>query len=443
MPASQDRSAGQALQDSVIPGQYIIVLNSEAQEVGWAAEQLVTKYGLEKRRTYRHALRGFSATVPEGRLEALQRHPLVQAVVPNTRLFADLDGPLSLTVGAAPPADDVPVTGLRVRLVADELGAAVADGGEVDVWLNGGKRPTFHAGGSGLFNGHAHVGFNEGGDDDEHLQVSGVGAHTSATLIAVFAQEDVGYHNYGIAALYGSSSDRTAFLTRHYKVGADPLSVWDPTNGMRNSSFVVKKAGVPHIGVWRVEAGVATDFQVDGVGEGSVPMAGGIHTPFDRYLVGMPEPVSGARFDGQVAELLLWDRALSDCERDDVVSKLGARYGISVPVTGGPCIPPAPPSGLTAVTSGFNGIDLSWLDGSIDEQGFVVERRLGTEGDEAFGQIAQVGADVESYADGGLASDTEYCYRVAAFNANGTSAYSNTACDTTEPELAGQPGARL
>ncbi len=56
----------------------------------------------------------------------------------------------------------------------------------------------------------------------------------------------------------------------------------------------------------------------------------------------------------------------------------------------------------------------------------MVERRLGTEGNEAFAQISQVGADVESYADGGLAPDTEYCYRVAAFNANGTSNYSNT-----------------
>jgi titin len=76
-------------------------------------------------------------------------------------------------------------------------------------------------------------------------------------------------------------------------------------------------------------------------------------------------------------------------------------------------------------------IDLGWLDGSGDEGGFVVERRLGTEGDISFAQIAQVGADVVSYADGGLMADTEYCYRVAAFNGNGTSSYSNTACDMT------------
>jgi hypothetical protein len=441
MSASRPTAPVQVRQDSVVPGQYIILLSSGASDSEAAAQQLVAQYGLERRRTYRYAVRGFSAVVPEGKRRALEDHPLVRSVVPNTLLFAD---DLLRTPSAGLASASVPEVGLRLRLVAGELGVSAVDGDAVGVWPNGGseadavqgdatRRPTFHAGGSGLFNGHAHVGFNEGGDDDEHLQVSDVGAHGSATLVAVFAQEDIGYHNYGIAALYGSAADRTAFLTRHYKAGADPLSVWDPTNGMRNSSFVVRRAGVPHIGVWRIEAGVATDFQVDGVGAGSVPMAGGLHQPFDRYLVGMPEPVSGARFDGQVAELLLWDRALSDCERDDVVAKLGARYGIAVSVVQSDCTPPLAPSGLGATASGSSRIDLAWLDGSADEQGFVVERRPGTEGDEAFAEVTRVGSDVVGYSDGGRAAETEYCYRVAAFNGNGISDYSNTACAITEP----------
>jgi hypothetical protein len=104
--------------------------------------------------------------------------------------------------------------------------------------------------------------------------------------------------------------------------------------------------------VWRVAGSAQVDFQVDGDPEGSASMGSPIHGGWDRYVVGAPTPVVTAeRFDGQVAELLVWDRTLSDCERDDVVSKLGARYGISVPVSGGPCIPPAPPSGLVAVAT--------------------------------------------------------------------------------------------
>jgi hypothetical protein len=267
------------------------------------------------------------------------------------------------------------------------------------------------------------VGFNESTDNDEVLEVSGVVSHGSATVIAVFAQDDANRHHYGLAGFYGNATDRVSIVTRRYRAGPDRLSYWDRTSGWKESGFVVG-AGTPHIGVWRVEGSAQVDFQVDGDPEGSVSLSSDIHGAWDRYLVGAPQPATDERFDGQVAELLVWDRALSDCERDDVVSKLGARYGISVPVT-------------------FAGIDLSWLDGSANEQGFVVERRLGTEGNEAFAQISQVGADVESYADGGLAPDTEYCYRVAAFNANGTSNYSNTSPPTTPTPLAIRRNRRL
>jgi hypothetical protein len=411
---------GQAKKDSVIPDQYIIILKPHVSDAAGAASQLASEHSLSVRRNYRHALNGFSAVVPEGRLEALKRHPLVEAVVPNTLVFE----------GGTP--DPVPGVGLRVRLVADELLASVADGGEVSVWPNlgsegdaqqadGSRRPVLHAGSGGLFGGHAHVGFNEGTDDDELVEVTGASPHGSATVIAVFAQDDVGYHHYGLAGFYGNDTDRATFATRRNRAGPDRLSYWDRTNSWKESGFVVS-AGSAHIGVWRVAGSAQVDFQVDGDPEGSASMGSPIHGGWDRYVVGAPTPVVTAeRFDGQVAELLVWDRTLSDCERDDVVSKLGARYGISVPVSGGPCIPPAPPSGLVAVATDLT-IDLGWLDGSGDEGGFVVERRLGTEGDISV-----------SYADGGLMADTEYCYRVAAFNGNGTSSYSNTACDMTGP----------
>ena len=440
-------SAGSAQADSVVPDQYIVILKPHVANRFAAADQLVGAHALTMRRNFRHALRGFAAKVPPSRLKALKRHPLVEMVVPNTVLreggsFSGLAALGSMTApGLMAAPEEVPGLGLRLRLVADELLGTVGDGGEVSVWPNlgseadaaqadGTKRPTLHAGSSGLFGGHAHVGFNESTDNDEVLEVAGVVPHGSATVIAVFAQDDAYRHHYGVAGFYGNATDRVSIMTRRYRAGPDRLSYWDRTSGWKESGFVVR-AGDPHIGVWRIDGSAQVDFQVDGESEGSAAMSSDIHGGWDRYLVGAPQPATAERFDGQVAELLVWDRVLSDCERDDVVSKLGARYGISVPVTGGLCIPPAAPSGLGAVASGFTGIDLSWLDGSIDEDGFSIERRLGTEGDEAFAEIAQVGPDVESYFNGGLASETEYCYRVAAFNTNGTSDYSNTACVTT------------
>jgi hypothetical protein len=304
---------GQARKDSVVPDQYIVILKPHVSDAVGAAHQLVGEYGLTMRRSYRR-VRGFSAVVPESRLKALQKHPLVEMVVPNTVLH---EGGLPGTI-LVPPPEEVPEAGLKLRLVADELLATVVDGGEVSVWPNLGaeadasqadasKRPTLHAGGSGQFGGHAHVGFNESTDNDEVLEVSGVVSHGSATVIAVFAQDDANRHHYGLAGFYGNATDRVSIVTRRYRAGPDRLSYWDRTSGWKESGFVVG-AGTPHIGVWRVEGSAQVDFQVDGDPEGSVSLSSDIHGAWDRYLVGAPQPATDERFDGQVAELLVWDR---------------------------------------------------------------------------------------------------------------------------------------
>ena len=115
-------------------------------------------------------------------------------------------------------------------------------------------------------------------------------------------------------------------------------------------------AGQTYVGVWRVESGVAADLQLDGVSIKSKSISGGF-PGFDRYLVGLTNPGSNSRFDGRVAELLFYDRALPDCERDGIVADLGAEYGVSVAVVGGGCAPagpPADPSGLSASATSKN-----------------------------------------------------------------------------------------
>jgi titin len=80
-------------------------------------------------------------------------------------------------------------------------------------------------------------------------------------------------------------------------------------------------------------------------------------------------------------------------------------------------------------------IDLAWMDNSSDETGFKVERCTDTDvactASQNFIQIAQVGADVQSYSDTSVAGSTTYTYRVKAFNAGGDSAPSNNAEATT------------
>ena len=82
---------------------------------------------------------------------------------------------------------------------------------------------------------------------------------------------------------------------------------------------------------------------------------------------------------------------------------------------------PAAPSGLTVAAAASG---LSWKDNAGNESGFRIER---SDDNSAFARIANVGANVTTYADVGLTGNRLYYYRVCAYNATGDSAYSNTA----------------
>jgi len=71
-------------------------------------------------------------------------------------------------------------------------------------------------------------------------------------------------------------------------------------------------------------------------------------------------------------------------------------------------------------------LNLSWVDNSGGQAGFIIQRAQGTTG--AYGQIAQTPSGVTSYADATVSSGTTYCYQVAAVDSAGVSAFSNQAC---------------
>jgi transcriptional regulator CtsR len=90
--------------------------------------------------------------------------------------------------------------------------------------------------------------------------------------------------------------------------------------------------------------------------------------------------------------------------------------------------PPNAPSDLIATPISSSQINLTWQDNSSDETGFKIERRTGSG---SYFQIATVGAGVTSYSNSRLSANTEYYYRVRAYNTAGDSDYSNEASATT------------
>ncbi len=78
-------------------------------------------------------------------------------------------------------------------------------------------------------------------------------------------------------------------------------------------------------------------------------------------------------------------------------------------------------------------LQLTWADNSNNEDGFKIERKLGTTG--TFAQVASVGVNVTTYTDTNLTDGATYCYRLAAFNSAGSSAYSGEGCATVKSTL--------
>jgi len=86
-------------------------------------------------------------------------------------------------------------------------------------------------------------------------------------------------------------------------------------------------------------------------------------------------------------------------------------------------VPPTTPSLTSATASGPFTVNLFWSNASY-EDGYVIERRLGTNG--SWGFLASVAANVTSFIDGTVIPVTTYEYRVYATNVLGPSDYSNT-----------------
>lgn len=64
----------------IIPGQYIVVFKETVANVPAAAANLARLHALTLGHVYEHALRGFAATVPAARLDALRTDPRVQFI---------------------------------------------------------------------------------------------------------------------------------------------------------------------------------------------------------------------------------------------------------------------------------------------------------------------------------------------------------------------------
>jgi hypothetical protein len=93
---------------------------------------------------------------------------------------------------------------------------------------------------------------------------------------------------------------------------------------------------------------------------------------------------------------------------------------------------PVAPNALTIGAISSSAITFSWSDNSDNEDGFKIESS--PNGTDGWEQIATTLPDVNQFSDTGLASSTQFFYRVRAYNGDGNSPYTNIANGTTQEE---------
>lgn len=156
-----------------------------------------------------------------------------------------------------------------------------------------------------------------------------------------------------------------------------------------------------------------------------------------RANVYAPREIGGdgyGYFQGDIAEVLMFDHTLSDVERGSVETYLDTKYGV-------PASLPSSPTNLLASAVSSSQINLVWLNSAANAQGFLIERKAGSGG--TYQQVASVSSAILSHLDTGLLAGTNYYYRIRAFNSLGDSGYSNETNATTSVSGAPLPLADL
>ena len=84
-----------------------------------------------------------------------------------------------------------------------------------------------------------------------------------------------------------------------------------------------------------------------------------------------------------------------------------------------PLAPPSAPAGVSAAARSDSLVELAWIDTSVEETGFRIERRSGSA---EFAPIGTAAVDARGYEDATAQPSTTYTYRVRATNSAGDSA---------------------
>ncbi len=123
-------------------------------------------------------------------------------------------------------------------------------------------------------------------------------------------------------------------------------------------------------------------------------------------------------FNGDIAEVIVYDRVLTSAERTIVQTYLATKYGIAAML-----LQPPPAPALSAMVSPPTSVALTWTSGATPPFTTTLERQ---QGGGAFAVVASFDAATTTFTDTDLTAGATYTYRARSANDAGNSAYSAT-----------------
>jgi hypothetical protein len=344
-----------------------------------------------------------------------------------------------VTPALPPPADgQPPATGMRLWLRAD-MGVTLDDQGMVAHWADQSGRGN-------------HAGYMPG---EDYWMWSGLAPATDPQLGAVI-RGDYG-DGLPLPSLLNEATGGEIHLVIKSASGYEDISpfslghtfyyprwrdyYYDPENPNTNIDIIGDSFGRPDTvdmavpeqrpinGHWRlysVSASVSGwSARLDN--EVLASLEGG------PLVFGQNGHIGGMMGMFEIAEIIVYNRALSDAERNTVSAYLAQKYGLDV-VLPPDMQPPEAPSNLVATATGSSSIELTWTASPTDGAFYEIERRLATRTDDSFVRIATISPGITLYADEGLEAQTAYVYQIRSILDGRVSEYANNAEATTQPE---------
>ena len=216
------------------------------------------------------------------------------------------------------------------------------------------------------------------------------------------------YYAWGLGATY--ESDGSPML--HTAIGG----AWKTSR-----SGVPTPLNTPVFAAAVYDKNSGSSLYVNGDHKGGLTLSGPItYSTGNTFYLGR-NPV-GEALNGEIAEVLVYDRVLSAAEREAAGIYLQAKYQLP-----GIAVPTAPTSVTTSAVSATQ-TDIRWLPGTTASLAtiYTVERKTGAG---AYAQVAETAA--LDYVDTGLLPGATYTYRIKARSLAGASTATESAPVTT------------